>query len=129
MGIRSRCLCSGNTNYHNYGGRGIKICDDWLIYENFEKWALSSGYRSDLTIEREDVNGNYCPSNCKWIPAKEQLSNRRNSLSPEMLSIQIPDGMSKHGVYNRIRRGWSLEEASSLPKNTKIRYARKIKLA
>lgn len=65
----------------DYGGRGIKICDGWLkSYESFRDWAYSNGYKEGLTIERKDVNGNYEPSNCEWIPFEEQANNRRTTV-------------------------------------------------
>lgn len=80
-----RCENPKNLNYKNYGGRGIKVCDEWHNLKKFIQWANSSGYearnkndrRNVLSIERINVNGNYEPSNCKWIPFKEQNKNKR----------------------------------------------------
>ena len=82
-----RCENEKNPNYQNYGGRGIKICEEWHNLENFIKWAYDNGYEERITtdrknvlsIERIDVNGNYEPNNCKWIPFKEQGKNKRYS--------------------------------------------------
>jgi hypothetical protein len=78
--MRARCNNSHVRSYKNYGGRGIKICDEWNDFERFYNWAMSNGYSDILTIERIDCNGNYCPDNCKWIPKVEQALNRRNTL-------------------------------------------------
>lgn len=74
-----RCTNPNNTDFHNYGGRGITVCEEWLDFENFKKWAIENGYADDLTIDRADVNGNYEPSNCRWTSSKKQNNNRRNN--------------------------------------------------
>lgn len=75
-----RCYKPNTTYYCNYGGRGIKVCEEWLeSFENFKAWADKSGYADNLTIERKDNDGNYCPENCTWITKAEQNRNRRTS--------------------------------------------------
>lgn len=78
--MKERCLNRNNTSFANYGGRGITVCKEWLAdFDNFYRWAICNGYRDDLTIDRINVNGNYEPNNCRWIPKGEQSRNRRPS--------------------------------------------------
>lgn len=76
----NRCNCISQLSYKHYGGRGITVCDEWKTFDAFNKWAMENGYQENLSIERIDVNGNYCPDNCTWIPLKDQNKNRRNSI-------------------------------------------------
>ena len=113
--MKTRCLNKNSKHYKNYGGRGIKICDEWLGehgFENFNNWAVENGYKENLTIDRINVNGNYEPSNCRWIELKLQARNRTNSVyllfngetvSPEELSKRT--GLSVNTIYNARRRG------------------------
>ena len=80
LNMKARCNNPNRPKYPRYGGRGIKICNEWLeSYENFRDWAMANGYRDDLSIDRIDVNGNYEPNNCRWTDMKTQQRNRRNN--------------------------------------------------
>lgn len=75
-GIKKRC---NDTENAKYGGRGIGYCEQWEDYPTFRAWALGAGYADDLTIERDDNDGDYSPANCSWITMGQQARNRRNS--------------------------------------------------
>lgn len=78
-----RCTNEKEAGYKHYGGRGIKVCSEWLQYENFKKWALTNEYEETLTIDRINVNGNYEPDNCRWATMREQGWNKRDSVKIE----------------------------------------------
>jgi len=116
--MMDRCYRELSHNYHNYGGRGITVCNEWKNIENFEKWVESSGYKKGLTIDRIDVNGNYCPENCRWSTMKEQDNNRRNTkyiiCNGEKHTISEWSkirGINRSTLNNRIYRGMKLEKA------------------
>ena len=78
FGMKQRCYNENNTTYKWYGGKGIRICDEWLgDYEgliNFYNWAINNGYEKGLVIDRIDSNKNYCPSNCRWVTQEQNAS-------------------------------------------------------
>lgn len=78
-GMKKRCENPNASNYPNYGGRGITVCDDWHSYSKFKSWAIAAGYSDDLTLDRIDVNENYEPSNCRWVNNVTQSNNRRSN--------------------------------------------------
>ncbi len=115
-GMKSRCYNPNCSEYKNYGGRGIRVCEEWLNdYKAFREWALSNGFKAGLTIERVDVNGNYCPENCTWISLKDQQYNKTTSVKYEGLcENQWADRLrvtrSALNIYRR-RHNVTLEQA------------------
>lgn len=123
-GIKKRCLSENDERYADYGGRGIKMYKPWLeSFDNFADWAYENGYADDLTIERIDVNGDYCPENCKWIPLKEQAYNKRNTIwvdyngkHVQLLKLCTELGKNYDMIHNRITKmGWDAEKAIDEP--------------
>ena len=127
--MKSRCECKSNDAYKLYGQRGISVCEDWKTFESFEKWAMLNGYSDNLTIDRIDVNGNYCPENCRWATYKEQCRNKRNSVVMEspIGEMTVAEYCEKTGanpfvIYSRIRRGSSKDEVYKLESIRHIKY-------
>ena len=120
--MRRRCFDPTNNRWVNYGGRGITVCHEWNEYLTFRDWALTNGYTEELTIDRIDVDGNYCPENCRWVNAKTQANNvSRNHMididGKEMTMSELADylGLSYSALQHRIDRGWNMERIISQP--------------
>ena len=121
LAMRSRCNNPNMEQYRNYGGRGIRVCKDWDDYIVFKNWAIENGYNDQLSIDRVDVDGNYCPENCRWATPAEQS---RNTRANRMITFRgetktITDWSLITGIpYKTIRKrlekyGLSVEEALS----------------
>lgn len=76
-GMKQRCSNPKNKSFADYGGRGVRVCPGWSEFLGFHAWAVSAGYRDDLSIDRINNDGNYEPGNCRWATPKEQASNQR----------------------------------------------------
>ena len=110
--MKSRCYRPKDPSYKYYGGRGIKVCDEWLNIENFEKWVKEHPYFEGATLDRINTNGDYEPSNCRWATMAEQDNNRRNTLYIEWNgeSHTISEwakitGLNRSTLKNRYYRG------------------------
>ena len=118
VGIKYRCNCPTATNYKYYGGRGIKVCDEWnKSFVPFCKWALENGYREDLTIDRINTDGNYEPSNCRWATVKQQANNRTsnnivefNGESHTLTQWSEITGIKMATIWARLQKGWSEQD-------------------
>lgn len=123
-GMKDRCYNSKNKDYARYGGRGIKVCEEWLNdYITFKKWATSNGYQEDLTIERKDFDKDYCPENCKWISMSQQQRNKSNNrvITYNGESKILVEWAEQFNIpYNVLcarinERGHTFEEAINMP--------------
>ena len=122
-GMIKRCTRTYHKSYNLYGGRGIQVCSEWLHNpKSFIDWALSNGYQKGLTLDRIDVNGPYCPKNCRWATAKQQGRNRRTNrlflykgklcCLVELAELAgIPYALAK----NRVRLGWDIDRVLNEP--------------
>ena len=115
--MMSRCTKPKNKHYSNYGGRGIKVCDEWQDFLKFKEWADKTGYdetapRGQYTIDRVDNNGNYCPENCQWKTMLEQANNKRNT---RMIEWSELTGLSTSLIRGRYDRGWTPKEILTIP--------------
>ena len=76
--MKSRCYNKNNVRYFDWGGRGIKISNEWIDdFKKFYDWSIANGYSKGLQIDRIDNNGNYSSKNCRWVTAKVNCNNRR----------------------------------------------------
>lgn len=114
--MKERCYYENYPEFHLYGGRGIKICDEWLQdFMNFYNWAMENGYNKSLSIDRIDFNGNYEPFNCRWSSNIVQANNKRNNitLTHNGETLTLPEWSRKLNLpystlANRRRRGKSV---------------------
>lgn len=124
IGMKGRCNNCKNKAYSYYGGRGIKVCQDWdESYALFRDWALANKYQENLTIDRIDVNGNYCPENCRWVSMKVQMNNTRanrritlNGETKTMAEWSESTGLSYETIRNRTIKGKPADEVLQMPK-------------
>lgn len=130
-GMRERCQRAKHPHFKDYGGRGITVCDEWRDYVAFATWARNNGYSDDLTIDRIDVNGNYEPNNCRWIPMSEQHRNTRVNRVVEYKGKQYIlaelaefAGIGKTTLKERLNAGWSVEDAVNRPVRCRTRGSR-----
>lgn len=117
--MNQRCYNTNTINYERYGGRGIRVCDEWRHdFVAFRDWAVANGYTDNLTIDRKDANGNYNPSNCQWATYKEQANNKRSNRLLELHGVSHTlgewasiTGIKLATIWARLNKGWSVEEA------------------
>lgn len=115
--IKTRCYNPHSPTYKHYGGRGVGMCDEWRSdFAAFAKWAEENGYdplaeRNECTVDRIDVNGDYCPENCRIANQKEQCNNKRGNRTVNVTISELADitGLDYFALYNGIvRRGGNI---------------------
>jgi hypothetical protein len=128
QGMRYRCEKEYASKYEYYGGRGIRVCQEWQDYSVFKEWALANGYNDNLTIDRINSDGNYEPSNCQWITRKEQANNTSQvnhflykGKSYTMAELSELTGISRITLDARLRKGWPIEKIIETPHRTKAK--------
>ena len=129
-GMIKRCRTKTIKSYKDYGGRGIKVCDEWLGKDgfiNFYNWSMANGYSDNLSIDRINNDGNYEPSNCRWTDAKTQGNNtrwnRNITIDGETHTLSQwaeISNVSRDLIRDRIKRGWDVKEAIFTQPNTKF---------
>lgn len=136
--MRKRCRCKSRSDYKYYGGKGVRVCEEWnntdFGFEAFRFWALRNGYRNDLTLDRINPDGDYCPENCRWVTMLAQSYNRSNTVHPEKMPIDMQKqyvtykgksqslyawgkdlGIDYHVLIKRQKSGWSVKDMLEKP--------------
>lgn len=128
LNMRRRCNNPKGDIHKRYFYRGIKVCEEWNSFENFQRWAYSAGYNDELTIDRIDNDGNYEPSNCKWASYHDQFRNTSQNiyLTYNGRTQIMKDWANEFGVkyetfLSRFHKGWGVEECiHGRPRKCKI---------
>lgn len=121
--MKQRCNDKNCKSYKDYGKKGIEVCNEWLkSFTSFYKWAIENGYEDNLTIDRIDNNGNYEPTNCRWVNQFVQANNKSNNVfviyeGEKMTIAQLSRKTNKDYelLRRRIKNGWSVEDAIKEP--------------
>lgn len=120
--MHKRCSDPKSDRYKWYGGKGVNVCEEWNDFLAFREWAMNHGYTDELTIDRIDSNGNYCPENCQWVGMKAQANNRSNNhiICYEGNKYTVVQLAEKHGlspttIYNRLKLNWNIDRIITTP--------------
>lgn len=133
--MQTRCMNKNSSDFEGYGGRGIKICDEWLGkdgFMHFYNWAITNGYAEDLSIDRINNDGDYEPSNCRWVTNEIQQRNKRNNvyLTYGGKTMTCAEWSRELGLYvgtvnNRLHKGYTTEECLFGRKSTAHKIPKK----
>lgn len=121
--IKYGCYNPNFNGYKYYGGRGIEMCSEWKHdFNAFYRWSIRHGYTNTLSIDRINVNGDYNPSNCRWVTVKEQQNNKRNNhtLTYNNKTHTLSEwaeitGLTPNCIFHRVERGWTPEQILTTP--------------
>lgn len=129
--MKQRCYDKNCKEYKYYGGRNIKVCNEWKNdFMSFYNWAINNGYKEKLTIDRINVNGDYEPNNCRWSTQLEQANNKRNTVyitykntTDTISNWSRKTGISKSCLEYRNKNNWGVERMLTLkPKIGRNQY-------
>lgn len=117
-GMKRRCYCTGSPDYTRYGGRGIKVCDEWKHdFMAFHEWATANGYAPGLSIDRIDCDGDYRPENCRWVTQAVQNRNysRNHFITYRGETKCLSDWADEYGIKRatilwRLKNGKPMDE-------------------
>lgn len=119
--MKSRCLNPNDARYDRYGGRNIKVCDEWLNYENFIN-DMGRRPSKDYSLERKDNNLGYSKANCKWATRTEQMANLHTTVKLEYKGESVPvsvlakcHGIRSNVILLRLKAGWDIEKILTTP--------------
>ena len=120
--MKTRCYLPSKPCFKRYGARGIVVCNDWKnSFSSFAEWAIGSGYRDSLTLDRIDNNGDYTPKNCRWVTRQRQSNNMAsnhlvtfNGRTQTLMDWSRETGIPHSTLWKRLKEGWTEEEALTI---------------
>lgn len=120
--MKQRCYNPNHLAYYRYGGRKIKVCNEWQSFKPFADWAISNGYKKGLTIDRINNNGNYEPNNCRFVSYRRQANNRKNNhfITYQGETMTLADwgrrvSINPRALLKRLNRGWCIDKTLNTP--------------
>lgn len=121
--MKRRCYQSQNKRYDRYGARGIAVCEEWKDdFQSFFDWSMRNGYDETLSIDRIDMNGDYTPTNCRWVDKYIQANNRSNNhfithngKTQTLMQWSKEVNMNYSTLRQRVRSGWSFDDVINRP--------------
>lgn len=122
-GMIERCYYQKHIGYDNYGARGVWVCEEWKNdFSSFANWALENGYSDELSLDRINCDGGYCPQNCRWVDCfvqqRNKHNNRRYIYNNQYLTVaELAEigGLNYHTLTSRLNRGWDVQKAVETP--------------